>query len=134
MDNLSQTLFALSDPTRRAILSRLASGEATVAELTAPFALSQPAISKHLKVLEQANLITRGRAAQSRPCYLRAAPLEQVADWTEEFRWLWEQRLDRLDIYLQQLQQPEPETRKTKPTGVKKSGIKKEKTHVRNRT
>jgi DNA-binding transcriptional ArsR family regulator len=114
MDILSQTLLAIADPTRRAILARLASGEASVTELTRPFALTQPAISKHLKVLERANLITRGRDAQSRPCYLQAAPLQQVADWTEEFRELWEQRLDRLDEYLQKLQQPQSRSRKTK--------------------
>jgi DNA-binding transcriptional ArsR family regulator len=114
MDTLSQTLFAIADPTRRAILARLATGEASVTELTRPFALTQPAISKHLKVLERANLITRGRDAQSRPCYLRAAPLEQVADWTEEFRHIWEQRLDRLDTYLQRIQQPKSRSHKTK--------------------
>jgi DNA-binding transcriptional ArsR family regulator len=114
MDILSQTLLAIADPTRRAILARLASGEASVTELTRPFALTQPAISKHLKVLERANLITRGRDAQSRPCYLQAAPLQQVADWTEEFRELWEQRLDRLDAYLQKLQQPQSRSSKTK--------------------
>jgi len=129
MDTLSQTLLAISDPTRRAILARLASGEASVTELTRPFALSQPAISKHLKVLERANLVTRGRDAQSRPCYLRAAPLEQVADWTEEFRHIWEQRLDRLDAYLQQLQQPKSKSRKI-PAKLKS----KEKTHARNRS
>jgi DNA-binding transcriptional ArsR family regulator len=129
MDTLSQTLLAISDPTRRAILARLASGEASVTELTRPFALTQPAISKHLKVLERANLITRGRDAQSRPCYLQAAPLEQVADWTEEFRHIWEQRLDRLDAYLQHLQQPRARSRKsqTKPKT-------KEKTYARKRS
>jgi DNA-binding transcriptional ArsR family regulator len=129
MDQLSQTLFAIADPTRRAILARLASGEASVTELTRPFALTQPAISKHLKVLERANLITRGRDAQSRPCYLRAAPLEQVADWTEEFRYIWEQRLDRLDTYLQQLQQPKSRSRKTHARPKTK-----EKPHARNRS
>ncbi len=133
MDALSQTLLAISDPTRRAILARLASGEATVTELTRPFALTQPAISKHLKVLERAHLITRGRDAQSRPCYLQAAPLEQVADWTEEFRHIWERRLDRLDAYLQQLQHPKPRTPKT-PTKAKTEAKTKEKTHARHRS
>ena len=96
-DRLSNTLAALADPTRRAILARLALGETSVKELAAPFAMSLPAVSKHLKVLERAGLIARGRAAQWRPCRLRAEPLKEVAQWIEHFRAFWEQSLDRLD-------------------------------------
>jgi DNA-binding transcriptional ArsR family regulator len=102
-DRLSTTFSTLADPTRRAILARLASGEATVTELAEPFDLSLPAISKHLKVLERAGLIARGRSAQWRPCRLRAAPLKEVSDWVERYRRHWEQSFDRLDEYLQQL-------------------------------
>ncbi|HVA56662.1 MAG: metalloregulator ArsR/SmtB family transcription factor [Gemmatimonadaceae bacterium] len=101
VDNLSATLAALADPTRRAILSRLSRGEATVTELAGPFEMSLPAVSKHLKVLERAGLITRGREAQWRPCRLDAAPLRDVANWVGQYRRLWERRLDRLDDYLQ---------------------------------
>lgn len=103
-DQLSITLAALADPTRRAILARLATGEATVTELAAPFAMSMPAVSRHLKVLETAGLITRGREAQWRPCRLEAAPLRDVADWVAQYRALWEDRLDNLEAYLQDLQ------------------------------
>jgi DNA-binding transcriptional ArsR family regulator len=103
---LDRTFGALSDPTRRAILTRLASGQATVTELAAPFQMSLPAVSKHLKVLERAGLITRGREAQWRPCRLEPAPLKEVAEWVEEYRGLWEERLERLDDYLQELQTP----------------------------
>ncbi|MEA2557829.1 MAG: hypothetical protein QOG88_1367 [Actinomycetota bacterium] len=103
---LDRTFGALADPTRRAILTRLASGEATVGELAAPFSMTQPAVSKHLKVLERAGLISRGRDAQWRPCKLEPAPLKEVADWVEEYRALWEERLDRLDEYLRELQEP----------------------------
>ena len=103
-DRLSATFAALADPTRRAILARLASGETSVTELAEPFEMSLPAISKHLKVLERAGLITRGRDAQWRPCRLRAGPLEDVADWVAHYRRFWEQRLDRLDDYLHELQ------------------------------
>ena len=103
-DPLSATFFALADPTRRAILARLASGEASVTELTAPFAMSQPAISKHLRVLERAGLIERGRQAQWRPRRLRAGPLREVADWVSQYRSHWEESFDRLDAYLQELQ------------------------------
>jgi DNA-binding transcriptional ArsR family regulator len=103
-DHLSTTLSALADPTRRAILSRLASGEATVTELARPFSMSLPAISRHLKVLERAGLISRGREAQWRPCRLDAQPLQEVADWVERYRRHWEARLDRLDAYLAELQ------------------------------
>ena len=103
-DQLDRTFAALSDPTRRAILARLAEGEATVNEVAAPFAISLPAISKHLKVLEHAGLITRGRDAQWRPCRLEAAPLENAADWLERYRRFWEGSLDRLDDHLRQIQ------------------------------
>jgi DNA-binding transcriptional ArsR family regulator len=103
-DQLDRTFAALSDPTRRAILARLAEGEATVNEVAAPFAISLPAISKHLKVLEHAGLITRGRDAQWRPCRLEAAPLEDAADWLERYRQFWEGSLDRLDDHLRQIQ------------------------------
>ena len=99
MDELSTTLSALADPTRRAILARLAHGEATVNELAAPFDMSLPAVSKHLKVLERAKLVS-SRNAQWRPCRLEAAPLEQVDDWLGEYRALWEKRLDRLEEYI----------------------------------
>jgi DNA-binding transcriptional ArsR family regulator len=106
-DTLSNTFAALADPTRRAILTRLAQGEATVNELAAPFDMSLPAVSKHLKVLERAGLIARGREAQWRPCRLEAAPLREVDDWVERYREFWEQSFDRLDEYLQKLQQEE---------------------------
>src|SRR5208337_3668177 len=99
LDPLSVTLSALADPTRRAILARLAQGEASVGELAAPFSISQPAISKHLKVLEQANLISRGRVAQSRPCRLEAAPLRDLVGWLETYRRFWDASFDRLDAY-----------------------------------
>jgi DNA-binding transcriptional ArsR family regulator len=102
-DALSSTFAALADPTRRAILARLASGEASVTQLAEPFAMSMPAISKHLKVLERANLIGRGRDAQWRPCRLEAAPLKDVADWIDHYRQFWEQSFDRLDDYLREL-------------------------------
>jgi len=103
-DPLSATLAALADPTRRAILARLAQGDASVNELAAPFSISQPAISKHLKVLEQAGLISRGRQAQSRPCHLEATPLRDLAGWLESYRRFWDQSFDRLDAYLKELQ------------------------------
>jgi DNA-binding transcriptional ArsR family regulator len=105
-DQLSTTFAALADPTRRAILGRLASGEASVSELAAPFKISLPAISKHLKVLERAGLIERGREAQWRPARLTAAPLKQVDDWLERYRSFWEERFGRLDDYLREMQQP----------------------------
>jgi DNA-binding transcriptional ArsR family regulator len=104
---LSTTFAALAHPTRRAILARLSSGEATVTELAAPFAMSLPAISKHLKVLERAGLIVRGRDAQRRPCRLQPAPLEGAAEWLLGYREFWEQSFDRLDAYLQGLQEKE---------------------------
>ncbi len=103
-DRLSTTFAALADPTRRAILARLAAGDASVTELAEPFKMSLPAISKHLKVLERAGLITRGRSAQWRPCRLEAAPLKEATDWLEHYRRFWEQSFDRLDDYLRELQ------------------------------
>jgi DNA-binding transcriptional ArsR family regulator len=103
MDQLSVTFAALADPTRRAILARLASGECSVTELAEPFEMSLPAVSKHLGVLERAGLISRGRDAQWRPCRLEAAPIKEVAEWAERYRAIWEHRLDRLDSYLQTL-------------------------------
>lgn len=103
-DQLSTTFAALADPTRRAILARLLTGETSVKELAKPFAMSLPAISKHLKVLERANLIERGRNAQWRPCKLRAEPLHQASDYIERYRQFWEESFDRLDEYLQELQ------------------------------
>src|SRR5512137_2332092 len=106
-DRLSTTFSALADPTRRAILARLASGEASVTELAEPFEMSMPAISKHLKVLERAGLIARGREAQWRPCQIKAGPLKDVSDWVEHYRQFWEQSFDRLDNYLRELQAKE---------------------------
>lgn len=104
MDQLSAVFAALADPTRRAILARLADGEATVNQLAEPFPISLQAVSKHLKVLEQAGLITRGRDAQWRPCRLEAAPLRDIAAWAEQYRRFWDERYDRLDDYLRSLQ------------------------------
>ena len=106
-DHLSVTFAALADPTRRAILARLTKGEASVTELAAPFDMSLPAISKHLKVLENAELITRGRDAQWRPCRIEAARLKEVSDWLEHYRSFWEESFDRLDEYLHELQKKE---------------------------
>ncbi|MBV9878965.1 MAG: helix-turn-helix transcriptional regulator [Gemmatirosa sp.] len=106
-DPLSATLSALADPTRRAILARLAQGEATVTELAAPFAMSLPAVSRHIKVLAHAGLVTQGRDAQWRPCRLEPEPLHQVADWLAQYRALWEARFQRLDAYLTDLQAKE---------------------------
>lgn len=103
VDHLSLTFAALADPTRRAILARLASGERSVTELAQPFDMSLPAISKHLRVLQRAGLITRGKQAQWRPCRIDAAPLQRVHEWAETYRHIWEQRLDRLDDYLSEL-------------------------------
>jgi DNA-binding transcriptional ArsR family regulator len=102
-DLLDATFAALADPTRRAILARLATGEATVGELAAPFAMTQPAISKHLKVLERAGLITRGRDAQRRPCRLRGQPLKAATDWLTDYRAFWEKSYERLDAVLEEL-------------------------------
>ena len=103
-DHLSTTYAALADPTRRAILARLAAGEATVGELAEPFAMSLPAVSKHLKVLERAGLIARRRKAQWRPCRIEARPLKEAAQWLEHYRQLWDESFDRLDAYLGELQ------------------------------
>jgi DNA-binding transcriptional ArsR family regulator len=102
-DRLSETFAALANPTRRAILARLAQGEATVNELAAPFEIALPAVSKHIKVLERAGLVARGHLAQYRPCALDAAPLEEVSTWAEQYRPVWEARFDRMDDYLKQL-------------------------------
>ena len=102
-DTLSRTFAALADPTRRAILKRLAAGPANVKELSRPFDMSGPAVCKHLRVLERAGLIRRGREAQSRPCLLEPAPLKQVVAWAEAYRALWDESFDRLDVYLQEL-------------------------------
>jgi len=109
MDPLSLTFAALADPTRRAILHRLMKGEASVTELAKPFDMSLPAVSKHLKVLERAGLISRGRDAQWRPCRLDAGPLREVAGWVEHYRKFWKESFDRLDEYLKQLQKKEKE-------------------------
>jgi DNA-binding transcriptional ArsR family regulator len=106
-DQLSITFAALADPTRRAILARLVSGECSVTELAEPFDMSLPAVSKHLRVLEHAGLIARGREAQWRPCRIEAGPLKEVADWAERYRHIWEGRLDRLGDYLQELKRKE---------------------------
>jgi DNA-binding transcriptional ArsR family regulator len=108
-DRLSQTLSALADPTRRGILARLALGEASVGELAEPYDMSLAAVSKHLKVLEKAGLISRGKEAQWRPCRLEAAPMQEVADWVENYRRFWDESLDRLGDYLAQLQKGDPE-------------------------
>jgi DNA-binding transcriptional ArsR family regulator len=108
-DHLTATFAALADPTRRAILARLASGETSVKELAEPFEMSMPAVSKHLKVLEQAGLITRAREAQWRPCKLAARPLKEAAGWIDNYRKFWEESFDRLDVYLKELQAQRPQ-------------------------
>ncbi len=115
-DVLSMTFSALADPTRRAILTRLAAGERSVTEIAKPFRMSLPAISKHLKVLERGGLIRRSKAAQWRPCQLEAAPLKEAADWVGHYRQFWEQSFDRLDDYLQELQKQEKHRTHPKPT------------------
>ncbi len=102
-DRLSQTFAALANATRRAILAQLAEGEATVNELARPFNMSLPAISKHIKVLERAGLITQGRKAQYRPCTIDASPLQEISNWTEQYRPIWEARFDRMDDYINQI-------------------------------
>lgn len=113
-DHLSATFAALADPTRRAILARLSLGETSVSELAEPFEISLPAVSKHLKVLERAGLVARGREAQWRPCRIDAGPLREVSDWLEHYRRFWEQRLDRLDAYLKELQLKEKKNARKK--------------------
>ena len=119
-DRLSSTFAALADPTRRAILARLALGESSVLKLAEPFDMSLPAVSKHLKVLERAGLITRGRDAQMRPCRIDARALREADEWLEEYRRLWEQRLDRLDDYLKVLQAQQKRDKREKHHGRKK--------------
>jgi DNA-binding transcriptional ArsR family regulator len=121
-DPLSRTFAALADPTRRAILARLATGEATVGELARPFAMSLPAVSRHLKVLESAGLIARGRDAQWRPCRLEPEPLRAVSDWLELYRRHWEARLDRLGAYLAEVQAGETNDAGTRDAGTPPSG------------
>lgn len=118
--NLDDIFGALADPTRRAIVARLASGEATVLELAAPFDISLPAISRHLKVLENAGLISRGRDAQRRPCRLEADALEEINRWTQHTKRAWEQRFDELDDYLKKLQQAPPKKEKKRSHGRQK--------------
>lgn len=118
-DRLSLTFAALADPTRRAILSRLTSGQTSVSELAEPHDMSLPAISKHLRVLERSGLIERSRDAQWRPCRLKAEPMKEAVDWLETYRRHWEESFDRLDAYLQELQKKEPTT-KSKSHGSKK--------------
>ena len=110
-DQLTLTFSALADPTRRAILQRLSQGEASVSELTEPFDISMPAISRHLKVLEQAGLVARSRNAQWRPVQLNAAPLAEVAGWVERYRRHWETQFDRMDAYLAELQKGDPDAK-----------------------
>ena len=131
-DQLSATFAALADPTRRAILARLALGETSVTDLARPFEMSMPAVTKHLKVLQRAGLITQGRQAQWRPCRLEAEPLREVADWVEEYRRFWEESFDRLEIYLRELQAQESAVA-TPPDvkGVKPQAKKSEKKHER---
>jgi len=119
-DRLSATFAALADPTRRAMLARLAAGETSVTTLAAPFEMSLPAISKHLKVLERAGLIARGREAQWRPCRLKPAPLKTAAGWLEHYRRFWEQSFDRLEDYLRELQSREPQSKEEKKNGRRK--------------
>jgi DNA-binding transcriptional ArsR family regulator len=119
-DHLSATLSALADPTRRAILARLATGEAGVTELARPFDMSLPAVSKHLKVLERAGLIARGREAQWRPCRLEAGPLKEVADFTERYRRFWEESFDRLEDYLRELKAQEAKAAKKETRHARK--------------
>lgn len=124
-DRLSATFAALADPTRRAILSRLSSGEASVQELAKPFKMTLPAVSKHLKVLEKGGLIKRGRSKQQRPCYLVAEPLKEAADWVDQYRKFWEASFDRLDEYLKQLQANEIAASASEPKKRKKNGRQK---------
>ena len=112
IDRLSTTFAALADPTRRAILARLVAGDASVTELAEPFNMSMPAVSKHLKVLERAGLIARGREAQWRPCRLETAPLREVDDWMSHYRRVWSDSFDRLDAYLRETQQHAPPARR----------------------
>lgn len=122
MDHLSATFAALADPTRRAILAQLASGESSVGELAQPFQISLPAVTKHLNVLERAGLISRSRLAQKRPCRLQAQPLREALGWIEQYRAFWENRFDRLEEYLQELQaQERPNSKEKKKPAVRRS-------------
>jgi DNA-binding transcriptional ArsR family regulator len=121
-DQLDMTFAALADPTRRAILARLAKGEASVLELAEPFAMSQPAISKHLKVLERAGLISQGRDAQRRPRRLEAKPLAEATEWLERYRRIWEENFQRLDALLEQLQTAEPKAHEKDRKRTRKKG------------
>jgi DNA-binding transcriptional ArsR family regulator len=123
-DTLSATFAALADPTRRAILARLASGQASVTELAEPFEMTLPAITKHLKVLERAGLVARSREAQWRPCRLQPQPLRDVADWVQQYRTMWEQRFDRLEDYLRELHSAQ-----AAPPGVEKRAQVNKTTH-----
>ena len=125
-DSLNATFAALADPTRRAILARLVEGEAPVTELAEPFAISLPAVSKHLKVLERARLIERSRRAQWRPCRLAPEPLREVAEWVERYRGLWEGRMDRLDDYLSELQRSPVSDRRQAGDARRRAGAKEE--------
>lgn len=128
MDHLSLTFSALADPTRRAILARLAEGETSVTELAAPFDMTLPAVTKHLKVLERAGLVIRGREAQWRPCRLEAKPLQEAVGWIEQYRKFWEERLDRLEDYLRELQlqeQVQEQAREEAEALAKKKAVKK---------
>lgn len=125
-DRLSQTFSALADPTRRAILARLSTGEATVTDLAKPMKMTMPAVTKHLKVLQKAGLIRQERRAQWRPCYLVASPLKEASDWVEQYRKFWEESLDRLEIYLKVLQsQAASEQKETKPKRTATNGKRK---------
>src|SRR3954470_8843252 len=132
-DPLSVTFSALADPTRRAILARLALGETSVTELAEPFAMSLPAISKHLKVLEHAGLIARGREAQWRPCRITPTALKDVDGWLERYRQFWDESFDRLDDYLQELQAQEEAEEKSKDKSKRKPPVKKAKEKKRGR-
>ncbi len=127
MDHLSLTFSALADPTRRAILARLAEGETSVTELAAPFEMTLPAVTKHLKVLERAGLVIRGREAQWRPCRLEAKPLQEAVGWIEQYRKFWEERLDRLEDYLRELQAQEEDEALAKKAVLKKTAAKAQK-------
>ena len=123
-DGMSSTFSALADPTRRAILARLSLGETSVTELAAPFEMSMPAVSKHLRVLERAGLIERGREAQFRPCKLKPEPLKQAWGWIGDYRQFWEESFDRLDVYLQKLQaEQKTSKRKKSKSGARKKGV-----------
>ena len=124
-DRLSATFAALADPTRRAILARLATGEKSVSDLAEPFEMSLPAVSKHLKVLQSAGLIARGREAQWRPCRLEAAPLKEISNWVERYRRFWEESFARLDSYLREIQSKEKTATSNKPKSGARSKKKK---------